>query len=85
MRLLPAVIIAVALLLVPVLWFTLPRVMGQGGQDAPPGMAIDSGARIDIEMLSQQVEGLRTEVATLTTRLHRARKRVAEQLDPVTA
>ena len=66
MKLLPAIIIAIALLLVPILWFALPRVFGaEGAAGQPQGMAIDSGARIDIEMLTQQVEDLRAVVVEL--------------------
>lgn len=66
MRLLPAVIIAVAIVLAPVLWFALPRMFNaeDGG-----GSAIDSGARIEIEMLNQRMDDLRNRIETLTEEL----------------
>lgn len=53
----PAIILAVAIILAPVLWFVMPRIMGtsSGGM----GPAIDSQARIEIEILNQQVEDIR--------------------------
>jgi hypothetical protein len=64
MRLLPAIILAVAILLAPVLWVVTPRLLGpgSGGFEGP---AIDSGARIEIEMLSQQVEELRAQMQAM--------------------
>jgi len=56
MRLLPAIVIAVAVLLAPVLWYVTPMLLGS--EDDFGGPAVDSGARIDIEMLREQVEGL---------------------------
>ena len=57
MKLLPAIILAVAIILAPILWFAVPRILGQdqGGY----GPAIDSQARIEIEILNQQVEDIR--------------------------
>jgi hypothetical protein len=57
MRLIPAIILAVAIILAPILWFTIPLVLDldQGGR----GPAIDSQARIEIEVLNQQVEDIR--------------------------
>ncbi|MCU9849869.1 M15 family metallopeptidase [Defluviimonas sp. WL0024] len=63
MRLLPAIIIAIAIVLAPVLWFALPKLF-ENPEDFQ-GTAIDSGARIDIEMLSQQVEDLGNRVEQL--------------------
>jgi hypothetical protein len=64
MRLLPAIILAVAILLAPVLWVVTPRLLGPGGGGFE-GPAIDSGARIEIEMLSQQVEELRAQMQAM--------------------
>jgi hypothetical protein len=69
MRLLPALILALAIVLAPVLWFALPRVFPGPGAGGPEGGAIDSGARIDIEMLSQQVEDLQIKVEELSNSL----------------
>ena len=44
MRLVPAIVIALAIVLAPVLWVVLPRVLS--GDEAGLGPAIDSGARI---------------------------------------
>ena len=57
MKLLPAIILAVAILLAPVLWYVIPMILGadRGGS----GPAIDSQARIEIEILNQQVEDIR--------------------------
>lgn len=55
MRLLPAILIAVALVLVPVLWVGLTYLLSE---EDFQGSAVDSGARIEIEMLRQQVEDL---------------------------
>lgn len=59
MRFVPAIIIAAALLLMPVIWVGLNVLLSE---DTYQGPGIDSGARIDIEMLRQQVE-------TLTSRM----------------
>ncbi len=67
MRLLvPSIILAVAIVLAPVLWVVLPRVLPGEGATGP---AIDSGARIEIEMLNQQVEDLRLRVEELSNAL----------------
>ncbi len=69
MRIVPAIILAVAIILAPVIWIFLPRVIGY--QETFDGPAIDSGARIEIEMLSQQVEDLRNRVEAMTNELAR--------------
>lgn len=69
MRIVPAIILAVAIILAPVIWILLPRVIGY--QETFDGPAIDSGARIEIEMLSQQVEDLRNRVEAMTNELAR--------------
>ena len=57
MRLVPALILAFAIIMAPILWFVMPVILGQsyGGT----GPAIDSQARIEIEILNQQVEDIR--------------------------
>ena len=72
--LLPAIILAVAIILAPVLWVVLPRVTGQGTGDLG-GPAIDSGARIEIEGLSQQVMELTARVELLTQQLQELESR----------
>lgn len=66
-RLIPAIILAVAIVLAPVIWIFLPKVLGM--EETFDGPAIDSGARIEIEMLSQQVEDLRNKVEAFSTEL----------------
>lgn len=63
MRLLPAIVLAVAILLAPVLWFVTPMVLG--GEDDFGGPAVDSGARIEIELLREQVEALQATIEQL--------------------
>jgi hypothetical protein len=57
MRLLPAIILSIAIILAPIIWIFVPKLLS-GGDQSFSGTAIDSGARIEIEMLSQQVEDL---------------------------
>lgn len=63
--LLPAVVLAVAIVLAPVVWVLMqgPR----DGDGAAP--AVDSGARIEIEMLRQQIEMLEQKMRELETRI----------------
>lgn len=75
MRLVPAIVIALAIVLAPVLWVVLPRVLP--GDEAGLGPAIDSGARIEIEMLNQQVEDLRMRVEELSSALREVASRPA--------
>jgi hypothetical protein len=67
MRLLPSIILALAIVLAPVLWFVLQTVGDAGEGNGPP--AVDSGARIEIEMLRQQIESLEQKVSELETRI----------------
>ncbi len=64
MRLVPAIILAVAVLLAPLIWIFVPRLLPQHAA-AFDGPAIDSGARIDLEMLRGDVEALGGAVETL--------------------
>ena len=64
MRLLPAIIIAIAIVLAPIIWVLMPRLLSDPAEQAQ-GPAIDSGARIEIEMLNQQIEALRAQVEAL--------------------
>ncbi|WP_171103396.1 M15 family metallopeptidase [Ruegeria sp. HKCCD7255] len=67
MRIVPAIILAVAIILAPILWYVVPLVVPF--EENFEGPAIDSGARIEIEMLSQQVEDLRNQVERLTQQM----------------
>ncbi|AVO37673.1 M15 family metallopeptidase [Pukyongiella litopenaei] len=62
MRVLPAVIIAIGLVLAPAVFFGLKLLLSE--QDFQ-GSAVDSGARIEVEMLRQQVEDLQARMQTL--------------------
>ncbi|MCR9108553.1 M15 family metallopeptidase [Marivita sp. XM-24bin2] len=70
MRLLPAVILAIAIILAPLIWLFVPRLMSSE-ETGFAGTAIDSGARIEIEMLSQQVEDLQIRMEDLTKEMAR--------------
>jgi hypothetical protein len=62
MRFLPAIIIAVAVVLTPIIWLGLNYFLSE---EDFQGSAVDSGARIEIEMLRQQVEDLQTRLGAL--------------------
>ena len=66
MRLLPAIILAIAILLAPIIWIFVPKLFQN---EAYSGPAVDSGARIEIEMLSQQVEELQIRLEEMSEEL----------------
>jgi hypothetical protein len=66
MRLLPAIILSIAIVLAPIIWIFVPKLLQNEDQGGFAGTAIDSGARIEIEMLSQQVEDLQIRIEDLT-------------------
>ncbi len=68
MKLLPAIILAIGIVLAPVIWFALSWFSTQdGGQ----GASIDSGARIEIELLRQQIEDLQIRTQKVEDELSR--------------
>ncbi|MFN3971492.1 MAG: M15 family metallopeptidase [Gemmobacter sp.] len=68
----PAAIVAVALLLVPVVWkVTSYAFSAATGTSADGGPAVDSGARIEIEILRQQLESLQQRMGTVEQELSR--------------
>lgn len=68
MKLLPAVVLAIGLVLAPVVWFALTWFTAEeGGQ----GSSIDSGARIEIELLRQQIEDLQIRTQQVEDELSR--------------
>ncbi|MEM7319035.1 MAG: M15 family metallopeptidase [Pseudomonadota bacterium] len=69
MRIVPAIILAVAIILAPIIWFVFPLIVPL--EEDFSGPAIDSGARIEIEMLSQQVEDLRNKLDRMSSELSR--------------
>jgi len=68
MRFLPAIIIAVAMVLAPVIWLSLSYFLSE---EDFQGSAVDSGARIEIEMLRQQVEDLQNRLSALQSEVAR--------------
>ncbi|KAG1647593.1 hypothetical protein GQR58_030475 [Nymphon striatum] len=62
MKLLPAVILAFGFVLAPVIWFGLTRLTTE---EDFQGSSIDSGARIEIELLRQQIEDLQARTGAL--------------------
>ncbi|MVO18676.1 M15 family metallopeptidase [Parasedimentitalea huanghaiensis] len=68
MRVLPAIIIAVALMLLPGIWFALKWALSEEGFE---GAAVDSTARIEIEMLRQQIEDLQGRLSELKSEVAR--------------
>ncbi|AZV81010.1 M15 family peptidase (plasmid) [Parasedimentitalea marina] len=79
MRVLPAIILAVALMLLPVIWFSLKWALSDEGFE---GAAVDSSARIEIEMLRQQIEDLQLRLTELKSEV--ARLPIAGATAPVT-
>ncbi len=70
MRVVPAIILAVAIILAPIIWYVFPLIIPI--EDNYEGPAIDSGARIEIEMLSQQVEDMRNQIEQLSLEVTRS-------------
>ncbi|NIZ62613.1 hypothetical protein DL239_16700 [Sedimentitalea sp. CY04] len=68
MRVLPAIILAVALMLLPGIWFALKWALSEEGFE---GAAVDSTARIEIEMLRQQIEDLQVRLSDLRSEVAR--------------
>jgi len=70
-RLIPAIIVAVALLLVPVVWIVARMALVGPSEEGEFGSAVDSGARIDIEQLRYQIEDLQTRLGAVEEELSR--------------
>lgn len=68
MRLVPALLIAFAIVLAPVIWIGLSYVLSE---EDFQGSAVDSGARIEIEVLRQQVEDLQNRLKSLQSEVAR--------------
>lgn len=68
MRFVPAIIIGFALILAPAVFVGLSFLLSE---EDFQGSAVDSGARIEIEMLRQQIEDLQIRVEDLETELAR--------------
>ena len=67
MRLVPAIILGVAIILTPVVWFVTSRLLTTGDVTVAP--AVDSAARIELEMLRQQMENAQARIETLERQL----------------
>lgn len=68
MRVLPAIIIAVGLVLAPAVWFGLRALLVE---DDFQGSTVDQGARLEIEMLHQQIENLQDRLDSLENAIAR--------------
>ncbi len=64
----PAVIVAAGLILAPLIWFGLTFLFPS---DSFEGSGVDSAARIDLEILRQQVDDLQTRVSSLENQVAR--------------
>jgi hypothetical protein len=69
MRVLPASIIGLAIVLAAVIGVFVPQLLKE--EEYFDGPAIDSGARIEIEMLNQRIEDLQVRMEELTTEMSR--------------
>ncbi len=66
MRSVQLIIVAIIVLTIPLVWLVAQTLLPEGGiADIGGGTAIDSGARIEIEVLRQQVEGLQEQITAL--------------------
>ncbi len=74
MRTVPAIILGVAIILAPIIWYVFPIIVPIESDFEGP--AIDSGARIEIEMLSQQVEDMRNQIEQLSLEISRSQSGV---------
>ncbi|MEM9127923.1 MAG: M15 family peptidase, partial [Pseudomonadota bacterium] len=70
MRIVPAIILGVAIILAPIIWYVFPLIVPI--EENFEGPAIDSGARIEIEMLNQQIEDMRDQIERLSLEVSRA-------------
>ncbi len=69
MRFVPTIILAFAIILAPVIWYLFPIVFSM--EETFDGPAVDSGARIEIEMLRQQMEDVQSKLNALQTEVAR--------------
>jgi hypothetical protein len=67
LRIVPAILVAIAALFVPLIWFAAQSMIGEthAPRLAEGGSAVDSGARIEIEGLRQQIEALQGQMGTM--------------------
>lgn len=77
MRVLPAAIIGLAIVLAAVIGVFVPQLLKE--EEFFDGPAIDSGARIEIEMLNQQIEDLRVRMEELSKEIVQVRNEASRQ------
>ncbi|WP_390915581.1 M15 family metallopeptidase [Pseudosulfitobacter sp. SM2401] len=65
MRIVPFIILAIILLSVPLVWLGLQSMVDDDEFTTETGSGIDSGARIEIERLRQQVEALQGKIESI--------------------
>tara|TARA_R110002049_G_scaffold10127_3_gene50380 strand:- start:83255 stop:84109 length:855 start_codon:yes stop_codon:yes gene_type:complete len=65
MRVVPIILGAIGLLMLPLLWLAVQAMMGDSYEYEATGSGIDSGARIEIESLRQQIEALQGQIEQL--------------------
>jgi len=62
--------VVVVLLVAPLIWLAAPYILPDGGGGG--GSAVDSGARIDIEKLREQIAAMQDQIKTMETDIARA-------------
>ncbi len=83
MRPVPLVLAAIALLSLPLLWLGLRAFLPEPARlDVPGGPGIDSGARIEIELMRQQIEALQGDLQELREELSEVASRPVAQPAP---
>lgn len=81
MKNLPIILVAIAVLLVPVIWFVATSLSGDGDRAAGSLFApsVDSAARIELEDVRQKVEFLSERVAALEAEVETLRAVISQQ------
>ena len=65
MRIVPLIIGAIVLLSLPLVWLGVSALLPEPEFEVPSGPGIDSGARIEIEMLRRQLEAMQAQIEAL--------------------
>lgn len=79
MRAIPFIILAIILLAAPLVWLGVQSLAVEDEFDTGASASIDSGARIEIEMLRQQVEALQGQIEVLSEEVKKVASRPAPQ------
>lgn len=77
MRLLPAIIIAIAIMSASLIWVFVPRFLDSASAVVAP--AVDSGARIEIEMMRGAFEDLQAATAALDQRITSLQRQIEDR------